>query len=307
VWIAVYVDGVIHDPQFGLVVVEQKAMSTPAFRRALWGRMEYRYRCQLLAALRAGHFDGALWILDRKETAHLTEILFAQSIDRARIRLTAPNGSVEEYWIDRAGRQLWPAPSGVAADGATSLDTAAPATALADVPADGLWDTAQLWTPYDECELLAMYDRVKRVLTATPGAWHREYGPSFACARCAGQGATRCTVCKGTGQTPRARKACGRCGPAGSRPSGTPGMAACAACSGRGHLDEVELPAFPCGYCSVALTCWRDAGVRRTIDRRPHLWLRRDAYLASGIRVSPPEAPEPPAAEDEGNDEDNDE
>ena len=39
--------------------------------------------------------------------------------------------------------------------------------------------------------------------------------------------------------------------------------------------------------CPTALACWSPAGVERTIDTKPHLWLTRAGFEASGITVFP--------------------
>lgn len=294
VYLAVHIDGMIYDPTHGQVVVEQKSLSNFAFRRAAFGELEYRYRCQLLATVRATGIQNVLWLAHRKETCHFTEVLFLGAADRPRVVLTQPNGMTEVYFVSDAKRGLVTPEAGGAEQA---------------FPADGLWDVAEIWSPYSEADLQGVYARALRVLLAESGQWFREYGPDYRCPRCAGVGELECGNCHGTGLQPRTKKPlpCARCARAPKEgkpdlraPSGTAGRQRCGGldktgqaigCGGAGVLDEVELP-WNCSYCPTAVShCWTAARVTRTIDRRPHLRIRREDFERSGLTFTPPEAP----------------
>ncbi len=296
VYLAVHIDGMIYHPEFGQIIVEQKEMSNYAFRRAVMGELEYRYRCQLLAAVKATEVQHALWVFRRKETCHFSEMLFLASGARTRVVLTQPNGTQDVFFVTdpKRGRVVGEA------EGAAEQD----------LPAAGLWDVAEVWTPYSEADLRGVHQRVLRVLLAESGKWYREYGPDFRCPKCAGQGARECGLCHGAGLQPRTKKPapCSRCGrePKEGKPdlrSGTPGRQRCGECAG-GLLDQVEL-GWQCRYCSVWQSCWGTANVVRTIDTAPHLTMRREDYERSGLTFATPEpialAPTTPetAAEEE--------
>ena len=273
-WTPVFVDGILNHPEYGLTVVEDKTMSTPAFRRALLGRMDYGYRCQLLAATRATGFDAAVWLCLRKETAHWAEITFLKKHAAVRVDLIRTSGVRESYIVVDAGRnQIAPAdaPSAIS-EKLMKLDQTM----------DGLWDAALVWTPFDEGAVLEqMYRRAWRVILSTVEdlqRWDREYGPDFSC-----------PTCDGTGTQTKAKTG-GHPLKAGPKP--------CSDCGATGQLDEVELP-WQCSYCDVVNHCYGPAGVRLEVDSRPHYRIRRDAWLASGLTFIPPERAEP-VVEEEG-------
>ena len=248
VWVAVYIDGMIgHDGKTTLVEIKQ--MSTPAFRRAVLGDLDYKYRCQLVAELVATGADEALWICHRKETSHMAEVLFTRNADRVRVTLTAPNGSQEVYFVE--GTTLTPVVGG---------------DPLKDFPPDLAWETAEVWTPWDTSDLASIHQRVLDVLLAKPNEWKREYGPDFQCGTCGGTGSQ--SLAKTTREPLKK----------GPKP--------CEDCGTTGLLDRVELP-WNCNYCPTAMACWSPAGVERTIDTKPHLWLTRAGFEASGITVYP--------------------
>lgn len=278
-WTPVFVDGVLNHPEHGLAVVEDKTMSTPAFRRAVLGRMDYGYRCQLLAATRATGFDAAVWLCLRKETAHWAEITFLKKHAGVRVDLIRTSGVRETYMVADADRGVLqrqlPPPDGEAA--------ALPPPTVELNKFDAAWDTALVWTPFDEGAVLEqMHERAWRVVlsTADKGAegWLREYGPDFACPTCDGTG-TQANA-KTTGQPLKA----------GPKP--------CADCGATGQLEEVELP-WQCAYCDVNGNCWGKAGVRLELDTRPHYLIKRDAYGASGLGFTPPEREAAPVESEE--------
>jgi hypothetical protein len=273
VYVAVYVDGVIKHPVYGLTIVEFKSMSNFAFRRALMGDMDYRYRCQLAAAVTGAAMTSAVWLVVRKETSHLAEISFQQGEDRTTIKLTAPNGSQEVYFVTDRARGLVEQVAG---------GDAGP------IPADSEWETAEVTTPFDAAVLDGIYARVLRVLLAQPGQWYREYGPDFRCAKCAGVGTRVCTTCAGTAFSTKTGKPCVSCAIGAKYASGVLGKVRCKACAGAGLLEVAEL-GFPCSYCPTVLTCWQPANIVRTIDTKPHYLIRGTDFLASGLGFTAPE------------------
>lgn len=300
VWIACYVDGIILHPDLGPVLVEQKEMSNFAFRRSLMGNMEYRYRCQLIAALVATGFESAVWVCHRKETSHLAEITFTREAAQATVKVTAWNGAEEVFFVADAKRELV-IPSGAKGEEARPRPLTAP----------GQWDYAEVWTPYNDEDLISMRQRALDVLLAEPNQWKREYGPEFTCRSCGGHGDRPCSNCKGSGKSGKKQGPCGVCSEGKAHATGTVGRVKCEPlrsnsdpkkyCNGEGSYAEVELPAYPCGYCPAVMFCWAGAGVRREIDTRPHHYVKRDAYLKSGLAFFPPETPEPVAViEEEG-------
>ena len=261
-WTPVFVDGVLNHPEHGLAVVEDKTMSTPAFRRALLGRMDYGYRAQLLAAVKATGFDSAVWLCLRKETAHWAEITFLRKHAGVRVDLIRTSGVRESYIVADADKGVLALSEAPAGEGLINLNKL-----------DAAWDTALVWTPFDEGTLLEqMHQRAWRVVLspAERGAegWLREYGPDFAC-----------QTCEGTGQQSKAKTG-GHLLKAGPKP--------CADCGATGMLEEVELP-WQCAYCSCVENCWKPAGLRLELDSRPHYLIKRDAYGASGLTFTPPE------------------
>jgi hypothetical protein len=260
-WVPVSIDGVVLHKDYGLTLVEAKSMSNWAFRRALVGDMEYRYRAQLLGSIRATGFGAALWLAFRKETMHAAEVAFARAATGAVVTLTALNGQKEAYHVKDPKRFLVEPVGGGAA---VKLDRAR----------DGQWEIAEVeapWSVFHDDRLLEdIRQRVFRVILSGPsGPWYREAGPpSFTCSDCAGTGVQKFR--KGTAIPLKEPKPCGACGKTG-------------------FVEERELPAFPCGYCSVAMTCWAPANVTRTIDARPHLLVRRADYERSGLTFVSPE------------------
>lgn len=285
VYLPVYVDGVLDDPNIGLTVVEKKSMSNFAFRRALLGNLDYQYRCQLAAATVGAEMANALWLCVRKETHHLGEIMFVRGAERTLVRLRALSGELDAYLVTDA-QKGWVVPE---AGGEEQ-----------DFPGQATWDLGYSTTPWDPDVVQQMRDRALRVLlfdgdfsTVT-----REYGPDFRCPKCAGQGRRECGLCHGTGLSKaKTPKPCSRCmsepkeGKSDLR-SPVRGHQRCVDCQGQGLLERVELGAFPCGYCSVAVpTCWAPTGVERVIDSRPHLFITRANWEQSGLTFTPPEPP----------------
>lgn len=326
VYVVTRIDAAVDDPQYGLTVVEQKDMSDFGFRRAMLGDVEYRYRCQLLASTLATGFENAIWICLRKHTNHLCEIHFSKRFNRVRVTLTAPNGSQDVYFVANALKGLvQPATNGaprqLALDDVGTLAQPAQEPAAQPVPSEALWDVAETWTPYSDADLASIHARILAVLTVQappladpktrlpilpPVNWfRREYGPTFTCLKCAGAGRRRCGYCKGTGMSARTKKPtqCSRCRPGGQDAVGVLGSVRCSGCNGLGHLDKVQLPAYPCGYCSTVMFCYGPAKVERIIGRRPEHWVRYDDYVASGIEFFPPEAAAVIDPEDEAEDE----
>ena len=241
-WCPTYIDRAVLDPDYGLMVVEEKAVSSFQFRRMVAGTVDYDKRCQLAGEAAATGLDP-LWLVYRKDTAHLAEILFGRKVERVRVEITKPSG-LKEIYVAQDGRLVSP-------DGQ-------------DFPDDSLWETAEVWTPFDPAILEQIRTRIRLVVTATPaGPWHREYGPDFACPTCHGT----------TVQSYRKRS---------TTPLKSPKP--CEECQA-GVLEEARLPAFPCGYCSVVKTCWPTA--RLEVTDKPVYWVRRGDVERSGVVVTP--------------------
>lgn len=211
-----YVDNIVDDEEIGLAVLEAKALSNYGFRRALVGSFDREKRMQLAGTWAAIGLP-VCWLLYRKETAHIAQVLYVPA-ERA--------GMTEVRYLTGNGVQRVEYVRGVAS-GAS--------------PGDAEWETAQTWTPYEPGILPEIQAHIRRVLFYEPdgGApWHREYGPSFSCGKCAGGGALPCGACKGTGRTPTGKEH-KVCAGAGRRP--------CGKCAGAGALETTELR-YPCSY-----------------------------------------------------------
>jgi hypothetical protein len=245
VWVPTYLDFALLHPRHGLLVLEAKSLSNFAFRRAVVGTLDYGKRAQI-AGIRAATGLPVALVGYRKETHHLAEICYLVGAGQTRVVLTRPNGTQEVFFPE--GEGLRPAAGGAAT-----------------WPAEATWEQAQceVWTPDDPAMLAAIGARVRRVLFARPGEWHREYGPDFSCEKCGGAGSLACRHCKGTGITAKLG-------------------------AGRGALQDAEL-GYPCSYCPVVATCWQAAGLRLELDTKPHFYVSRAPYQAAGLTFTPPE------------------
>jgi hypothetical protein len=187
-WAPTYLDRVIRHPTAGLAVLEKKAMSDFAFRRALLADPGYRLRCQLAGQAKATGMAVVL-LAFRKETGHLLELCYTPSPDadgRVRIDLIRSTGARERYLVTSANT----APLLQREDGAPG-----------QLPTDVEWDGAEVWSPFDSAIHAQIQARILRVLLSRAGDWAREYGPDFRCGKCRGN----------PGKTPKGRKACGAC------------------------------------------------------------------------------------------------
>ena len=277
VWVPTYLDFVVLHDTLGLVVVEAKSMSDFSFRRTLLGELDYGKRCQLAWMVEATGAPVVL-IAYRKNTSHLAEVAYTQKADRVRVLIAKMNGQQEAFLVDQG--QLRVEATGEAAE----------------IPADVLWERAEVWTPYDPAILAEIRARVLRVLFAKPGGWFREYGPDFTCSTCAGTGMQ--TLAKTGARDPLkgGPKPCEDCGGVAGRKAkkGKGGEAdepETVAAPGCGFLERVLLPSFPCGYCATMATCWEAAGLETEITDKPRHYVSRTAYLASGLTFVPPEDP----------------
>jgi hypothetical protein len=278
VWAPVHIDRLLLVPgRTRPLVIEVKSLSTVGFRRALLGDFGYAERMQLAGIAEATGCD-VLWLLFRKDTAHLLEVHYVRE-DPTRptiVTVTRTNGQVDRFRVD-ATQAVW-----LREDDTT-------------VPLDEMtWDEAQVWTPHQPETLDAIRERIRRVLLfdaegqlpadAEPAAvtalpWDREYGPDFRCPKCAATGLRTCGRCKGSGLTPtgKVHKACaGR------------GTLICKDCGGEGSKAEALL-SFPCTYCPVVRTCYPMATLELT--DRPYWTIQRAAWLASGLSYKPVEPP----------------
>ena len=259
VYVPCFVDFVIQHPTMGLVVCEAKSMSDFSFKRAVMGSLDYKKQCQLVGLAEATQMHVSL-LAYRKQTSHLAEIFYVRGVEHARIHITQANGQQEVYF---------------ARGGQITTEAGGPAT----LPADGLWETAEVWAPFNERLLGDIRKRILRVLFPERGRWWREYGPEFLCRACAGRGEIVCKNCLGTGigKTSTTGKQCGRCKGVLTQ--------ACDRCEGAGTFNEVEL-SFPCSYCPVIGECYPMATLE--IDSKPHYKITRAAWQESGLSfVSP--------------------
>jgi hypothetical protein len=257
-----YVDRIIRHPEAGLVVIEAKSMSIAGFRRALLGDLGYRIRCQLAGFVSATGLPVCV-LIHEKNAAHKLQLHYADKDERVRVQMTRLNGQSEVYFVDK---------------GAVTSE----AGQATDLLGDAEWERAAMWTPYEPTLVGAIQERIRRVLLfdGDPAKLYRETFFSFTCANCDGTGTQ--TLTRAERVPLKKAKPCDECG-------------------GTGQLDEVELGAMPCGYCQLALpSCWAKAGVRRELDTRPHLYIPRAAFAASGLTFVSPEGPltaGPPAAD----------
>lgn len=293
-WAPTYVDRVIKHPEYGLRILEKKSMSDWGFRRALLGRLDYGYRCQLAGFVKATGLDVVL-LAFRKETAHLAELAYTRGTTGSRVDIFKLNGQVETYFArgqeealsvsrpcPKCGQRQVPGP-GCEECGGTGEIAAA-------IPGDQEWDIAQAWTPYDDALVAAIQERIRRVLLwdGSRAMLLREYGPSFLCPKCGGAGQRTCPQCKGTGKTPKKGNPCGPCGGAM--------RVTCETCEGAGMLSETTL-GFPCSYCAVIHACWqRPEGsplYRLEVTDKPKYIVARADWDAAGLTFTPPEGAAP--------------
>ncbi len=272
VWVPIFIDFALQDPDHGPHIAEIKAVSEFEFRRALQGEMSYQKRAQLAAIVDATGLP-AFWLCQRKNTQHTLEITYSPSITgKVKVRLLLNTRREEVFLID-AGQ---PVRDGEAADAASAL-----------WPPDEEWTVGQVWTPYDPMILAECRERVVRVLTWDPNQEpYREYGPaSFTCEKCSGKARVTCKQCKGTGETPKTKKPCGPCGGAKTIP--------CEPCGATGKLAERMLPPMPCAYCGVKSKCFERAGIEKRFvvgryGQRPAWVIGREAWEKAGLEIHTP-------------------
>jgi hypothetical protein len=290
-WVPVFIDGAIRHPAAGLTVVEEKSLSNYQFRRSLLGYMDYEKRAQLAAAVTAMRWSSAIWLCNRRETMHLAEIAFLRGASRTLVRLRDLGGEWDTYVVRNAeAEQVQRVAHGEILAGADEE--------VGALPGDPTWDVAQVETPWDEGLVPELQRRVLEAVLfdGDYAKIRREYGPDFACADCGGAGERECGFCHGVGLSPRAKapKPCPRCASppkAGKEDlrGARPGRQRCGECAGKGTLERVELPQFPCGYCPSVMKCWAPAGVERVIDTKPHHYVTLAGFRASGIEFHPVE------------------
>lgn len=241
-YIPLHVDGVADlgvlsgRAAYGLGLVEVKSMATGSFRRALQGRVDYRYRVQMATALDASGIDHQVLVSVRKDTSHLVEIVYSRRVAGVEIRVTKTSRAVDVLQMG-----------------------------VADNPD---WEAVEVDHPF-EAELLEQArERVRRVLLAEPDALPpREHGPTFLCGKCQGSGRRRCGTCKGSGVTAKLKKPCGPCAGVGQVP--------CKTCEAAGQLVEADLP-WECSYCPFVATCWKGLARLEISDRPRYIVRRAD-------------------------------
>lgn len=138
------------------------------------------------------------------------------------------------------------------------------------------WEGAEVRHPFEPHLLDQARARVRRILRATvTNLPEREYGPDFTCGTCQGTGTQ--VKAKNTGlPLKRGPKPCEDC----ERTLEGLGLPS-------GLLARAELP-FQCRYCPFPIHCWPQAKLEIE-DERPHLWITRQDYEASGVTFHGPE------------------
>jgi hypothetical protein len=276
-----YIDEVVFSDE-GLTVLEDKALSSFQFRRALMGVLDYGKQCQL-----AGIFDSVeanVSLLGyRKDTAHLVEIFYGKGEKRTRVKILRSQGKEEQEFIVDNGRLIQeiehPEQGG------------AVESRVAEWPHDLEWEAAQVWVPSDPNILEDIRERILRVLLFDgKGDFWREYGPDFSCRNCQGTGTQ--TFRKGSRSIQlNDPKPCEECGGGYLNLDGSKAEKKAKGLTekpGTGQLDRVQLPTFPCGYCPVVEFCWEKAGYKlEIVDNKPHHYVTRDAFQKSGIVFHP--------------------
>lgn len=266
-WVPVFIDFALRHPTLGPHIAEIKAVSEFEFRRALLGEFSYQKRAQLAAIVDATGLSAFL-LMQRKNTQHVIEISYSPSVQgKVRVRILLNTRREEVFLID-AGQ-----PVRENGEGAW--------------PADEEWTFGEVWTPYDPAILAECRERVLRVLTWDPTQEpYREYGPApFTCEKCAGAGRVLCKQCKGTGETPKTKKACGPCGGAKT--------VACELCGATGNITERAIAQMPCGYCSVKMACFAKVGIEKRFivgryGPKPAWVIGREAWEKAGLTIHTP-------------------
>lgn len=277
-WCPTYIDNAMLHPEWGPTIIEYKAMSNFQFRRALLGDIDLGKRCQLAGIADATGLN-VVWLLYRKDTAHLLEMAFVRQtiggvpLTRPRVRILKSNGQEENYFVAE-GRGMLIQMNGLPTP----------------IPHDLEWEVGEIWTPWGDDLLEQIRARIKRVVLFNPSTdpdptqWHREYGPNFLCEKCQGSGQIQCAYCAGTGASLRSKpagKPCGGCA--------ATGVKVCPDCEGQPMKMEAKLPQFPCGYCAVVKHCYGSIGGRLEISDKPTWLIGREDFKRSGVTVHSPD------------------
>ncbi len=121
---------------------------------------------------------------------------------------------------------------------------------------------------------------MRRILRATVTHLpEREYGPDFTCETCEGTGMQSKAKTGGAPlkRGPKPCPDCERAAVAGIEGMGTPS----------GRVARAALP-FQCRYCPFVTPCWPQAKLEIE-NERPHFWITRQDYEASGVTFRSPE------------------
>ena len=189
-------------------------------------------------------------------TGHLLGYSYLRDATATRVEIMSLSGEITTYF-------------GLNSSDADQLKTVN--GEVVPVPHDSQWECASVTSPWDTGLLEECRERIRRVLLTDddPATFLREAGPSFVCQKCQGAGRKICVYCAGSRISKRSKKGatCKVC----MDSKETPSMVTCDDCEGKGQLEEAEIPAWPCGYCScspLSWRCWRSASATSRSVRR---------------------------------------
>jgi hypothetical protein len=95
-------------PDHGLVVLEKKSMSNFAFRRALLGQIDLKYRAQLWSFAESLGLPVVV-LAYRSETAHILEVFYTlEKSGDVKVTITKTNGQSEIYYVHRGKLAMTP-------------------------------------------------------------------------------------------------------------------------------------------------------------------------------------------------------
>jgi hypothetical protein len=270
VYIPALSDGIVdasehYQGNLGMSTVEFKTIATAGFRKSLSGTIDYSYRVQSAVQVDAANLDTHTLIFYRLETSHAIEVIYSKKAQGIRATFHLSNGS--------------------------RLEKAAPIQEPAEE-----WDEAQIHHPFEPHLLQQARERLQRVLRSTiDDLPEREYGPSFVCRECDGQGIVKCAYCDAEGIAKRSKFKKTKPGEPKIAKEGVP----CKRSNGapmlpcdcdKGVLAVAEL-GFPCAWCPFLASCYPFAkmAIPDKAFSRPKVLIDRAQYEASGMTFRRPE------------------